>query len=332
MPFNIGSPLTIQGNKGKDLLAEYEAYKIANPNTATSYQDYVLMKEASGGLNTTLTNDVKPTVDVNADYTANNTSTTNADANGDGVVTKEEEDYLSTLLASDLATVEANKKYLIGNAIGQSVLNMSNLSNAFADKPTSVGIGAIPNVQYPNVRDAQLAELQQTIGKYRSGISSLAGQKGLSPDTKIGAEANVLAAELAGRAKIAEAQNTNDIAETTANATINQSNIENQYASKIAAQTRNDEIEAQRSLLVQQGLTNVGKIGAGLAEGNIALGNQKNQLGATNYYMGLYQDAIKQGKFDGTYDEFIKFYGGGTNAYTGTMSSATNKELVPKTD
>lgn len=329
MVFTIGSPLTITGNKGKDLLAEYNAYKLANPDTTKTYQDYVLMKEASGGLDTTLTSTIKPTIQTDVAYAGGVTAPVGG-VNGDVVVTPSEESMLNNLFRSDLETLERNRKYLIGNTIGQSILNMSNLSNAFAARPTSVGIGRISNVEYPNITGARLAELQGAVGRYRGGVGLLAGQKGLSPEVRIGAEADVLANELVQRGTIADAQNTNKIAEITANAAINQSNIENAYASKLAAQTRLDEIEAFRSERLKLGLTTAGKIGAKFSEKMIELGNQKTQLGATNYYLGLYQNAVAKGEFEGSYTDYLKTIEDAySNLYIGTSSSATNKELLP---
>ena len=69
------------------------------------------------------------------------------------------------------------------------------------------------------------ADMNRSLGTYRSGISRYSAEKGLSPDVRIGAEGEALSKELEQRAKISALQNENQIAQTTANAAINEANI-----------------------------------------------------------------------------------------------------------
>ena len=225
--------------------------------------------------------------------------------------------FLAKTYQADLANLAQSKNYLIGNTIGQGLLNMTNLSQAFKDMPSGIGIGNIPRVQYPNITAPMTAELNQALGTYRSGIGRIAGEKGLSPDVRIGAEANALNSELTQRGKIAEAQNASDIAQTTANSVIDEANIANQYKAAEANQTRNDLVEANRSALFSQGLTNAGKIGAGLVEGMIGLNNEKTKLGVTNYYMQQMNKAA-------TAEERNKYY----QLYLTSLSREQSKNVI----
>ena len=183
---------------------------------------------------------------------------------------------------------------------------MSNLANAFAKRPQFIGAAAIPNVEYPDVTGSMTADMNRALGTYRSGISRYSAEKGLSPDVRIGAEGEALSKELEQRAKISALQNENQIAQTTANAAINEANIKNQYESKIADQERMDAINKGRSLLYQQGLTNIGKIGTELGTGLIEQRNRMLDTEALNKYITLYQYEVATGKYKGGFYDFMK--------------------------
>ena len=183
---------------------------------------------------------------------------------------------------------------------------MSNLANAFAKRPQFIGAAAIPNVEYPDVTGSMTADMNRSLGTYRSGISRYSAEKGLSPDVRIGAEGEALSKELEQRAKISALQNENQIAQTTANAQINEANIKNQYESKIADQERMDAINKGRSLLYQQGLTNIGKIGTELGTGLIEQRNRMLDTEALNKYITLYQYEVATGKYKGGFYDFMK--------------------------
>ena len=180
------------------------------------------------------------------------------------------------------------------------------MANAFAKRPQFIGAAAIPNVEYPDVTGSMTADMNRSLGTYRSGISRYSAEKGLSPDVRIGAEGEALSKELEQRAKISALQNENQIAQTTANAQINEANIKNQYESKIADQERMDAINKGRSLLYQQGLTNIGKIGTELGTGLIEQRNRMLDTEALNKYITLYQDAVATGKYKGGFYDFMK--------------------------
>ena len=150
------------------------------------------------------------------------------------------------------------------------------------------------------------ADMNRSLGTYRSGISRYSAEKGLSPDVRIGAEGEALSKELEQRAKISALQNENQIAQTTANAQINEANIKNQYESKIADQERMDKINKGRSLLYQQGLTNIGKIGTELGTGLIEQRNRMLDTEALNKYIKLYQYEVSTGKYKGGFYDFMK--------------------------
>ena len=214
-------------------------------------------------------------------------------------------DALLIGIDQDKEAIEANKKFLIGSAIGKSILNLSNLANAFAKRPQFIGAAAIPNVEYPDVTGSMTADMNRSLGTYRSGISRYSAEKGLSPDVRIGAEGEALSKELEQRAKISALQNENQIAQTTANAQINEANIKNQYECKIADQERMDAINKGRSLLYQQGLTNIGKIGTELGTGLIEQRNRMLDTEALNKYITLYQDAVATGKYKGGFYDYM---------------------------
>jgi len=265
----------------KALIDEFNYYKAANPDKATTLEDYRMMKNLKGDVNINL-NSASTTIpipDIKNNIINSTTDTTLADA------AASTPDELAKIYQADMDSIAAQKKYLIANAIGQGILNMSNLSQANAKAPNAVGIGAIPNVEYPNVSNPMLAELQAAEGRYRSGVARLAAEKGLSPEARIGAEANVLSSDLTQRANINKLQNESDIAEITANSAINAKNLENQYAARIANTTRQDAIAANRSALFSQGLSNIGVVGTAVGKNLAALEQQKNNLATTNYYL-----------------------------------------------
>jgi len=184
----------------------------------------------------------------------------------------------------ELDNINLQKKYLIGSTIGQGLLNLNNIAQANKEMPTSAMYAPIPNVEYPSVFAPGLADINNVVGRYRSGARRIGAERGYNPiDLMRGVEANVLNNELTSRAKLAETDIANRQAETIANAEINKSNIINKYAADIAAQERRDAIAANRSALYSKGLTNIGALGANLGEGLISLGKGKvnTELGNT---------------------------------------------------
>ena len=300
------NPLTEDYNT---LLTEWKQYNILNPDKPLDFNSFHMIKaaspnlsigsninplnsELSDGLNITLPKVVATTNNT----VAGKTTTTTPDISS----------IIADIYSKDKEAIEANKKFLIGSAIGKSILNISNLSNAFAKRPQFIGAAAIPNVEYPDVTGSMTADMNRSLGTYRSGISRYSAEKGLSPDVRIGAEGEALSKELEQRAKISALQNENQIAQTTANAQINEANIKNQYESKIADQERMDAINKGRSLLYQQGLTNIGKIGTELGTGLIEQRNRMLDTEALNKYITLYQYEVSTGKYKGGFYDFMK--------------------------
>jgi len=302
------NPLTEDYNT---LLTEWKQYNTLNPDKPLDFNSFHMIKaaspnlsigsnanplnsELSDGLNITLPKVVATT--NNAVTVTGKTTTTTPDISS----------IVADIYSKDKEAIEANKKFLIGSAIGKSILNISNLANAFAKRPQFIGAAAIPNVEYPDVTGSMTADMNRSLGTYRSGISRYSAEKGLSPDVRIGAEGEALSKELEQRAKISALQNENQIAQTTANAQINEANIKNQYESKIADQERMDEINKGRSLLYQQGLTNIGKIGTELGTGLIEQRNRMLDTEALNKYITLYQYEVATGKYKGGFYDFMK--------------------------
>ena len=300
------NPLTEDYNT---LLTEWKQYNTLNPDKPLDFNSFHMIKaaspnlsigsninplnsELSDGLNITLPKVVATTNNT----VAGKTTTTTPDISS----------IIADIYSKDKEAIEANKKFLIGSAIGKSILNISNLANAFAKRPQFIGAAAIPNVEYPDVTGSMTADMNRSLGTYRSGISRYSAEKGLSPDVRIGAEGEALSKELEQRAKISALQNENQIAQTTANAQINEANIKNQYESKIADQERMDAINKGRSLLYQQGLTNIGKIGTELGTGLIEQRNRMLDTEALNKYITLYQDEVATGKYKGGFYDFMK--------------------------
>ena len=257
------NPLTEDYNT---LLTEWKQYNTLNPDKPLDFNSFHMIKTASPNLSigsnaNPLNSELSDGLNITLPKVV---ATTNNAGTGTGIVTTVTPDISSIvadIYSKDKEAIEANKKFLIGSAIGKSILNVSNLANAFAKRPQFIGAAAIPNVEYPDVTGSMTADMNRALGTYRSGISRYSAEKGLSPDVRIGAEGEALSKELEQRAKISALQNENQIAQTTANAQINEANIKNQYESKIADQERMDAINKGRSLLYQQGLTNIGKIG-----------------------------------------------------------------------
>ena len=311
------NPLTEDYNT---LLTEWKQYNTLNPDKPLDFNSFHMIKAASPNLsigsnanplNSELSDGLNITL-PKVVATANNLA--GATASGKvvpktGTVTTTTPDISSIvadIYSKDKEAIEANKKFLIGSAIGKSILNVSNLANAFAKRPQFIGAAAIPNVEYPDVTGSMTADMNRSLGTYRSGISRYSAEKGLSPDVRIGAEGEALSKELEQRAKISALQNENQIAQTTANAAINEANIKNQYESKIADQARMDEINKGRSLLYQQGLTNIGKIGTELGTGLIEQRNRMLDTEALNKYITLYQNAVATGKYKGGFYDYMK--------------------------
>ena len=302
------NPLTEDYNT---LLTEWKQYNTLNPDNPLDFNSFHMIKAASPNLsigsnanplNSELSDDLNITLPKVV-------ATTNNAGTGTGKTTTTTPDIssiIADIYSKDKEAIEANKKFLIGSAIGKSILNVSNLANAFAKRPQFIGAAAIPNVEYPDVTGSMTADMNRSLGTYRSGISRYSAEKGLSPDARIGAEGEALSKELEQRAKISALQNENQIAQTTANAQINEANIKNQYESKIADQERMDAINKGRSLLYQQGLTNIGKIGTELGTGLIEQRNRMLDTEALNKYITLYQDAVATGKYKGGFYDFMK--------------------------
>ena len=308
------NPLTEDYNT---LLTEWKQYNTLNPDKPLDFNSFHMIKAASpnfsiGSNTNTINNDLVSGLNTTlpkADTQANNTVAGGNAVTGTGSVTTTTPDISSIvadIYSKDKEAIEANKKFLIGSAIGKSILNVSNLANAFAKRPQFIGAAAIPNVEYPDVTGSMTADMNRSLGTYRSGISRYSAEKGLSPDVRIGAEGEALSKELEQRAKISALQNENQIAQTTANAQINEANIKNQYESKIADQERMDAINKGRSLLYQQGLTNIGKIGTELGTGLIEQRNRMLDTEALNKYITLYQDAVATGKYKGGFYDYMK--------------------------
>ena len=310
------NPLTEDYNT---LLTEWKQYNILNPDKPLDFNSFHMIKAASPNLsigsnanplNSELSDGLNITLPKVVATTNNTgTGTVKGGNTGSGSVTTATPDISSIvadIYSKDKEAIEANKKFLIGSAIGKSILNVSNLANAFAKRPQFIGAAAIPNVEYPDVTGSMTADMNRSLGTYRSGISRYSAEKGLSPDVRIGAEGEALSKELEQRAKISALQNENQIAQTTANAQINEANIKNQYESKIADQERMDKINKGRSLLYQQGLTNIGKIGTELGTGLIEQRNRMLDTEALNKYLTLYQDSVATGKYKGGFYDFMK--------------------------
>lgn len=312
------NPLTEDYNT---LLTEWKQYNTLNPDKPLDFNSFHMIKAASPNLsigsnanplNSELSDGLNITL-PKVVATTNNAGTGTAEGGNTGAgagqtttTTPDISSIVADIYSKDKEAIEANKKFLIGSAIGKSILNVSNLANAFAKRPQFIGAAAIPNVEYPDVTGSMTADMNRALGTYRSGISRYSAEKGLSPDVRIGAEGEALSKELEQRAKISALQNENQIAQTTANAAINEANIKNQYESKIADQARMDEINKGRSLLYQQGLTNIGKIGTELGTGLIEQRNRMLDTEALNKYITLYQDAVSTGKYKGGFYDYMK--------------------------
>lgn len=293
------NPLTEDYNT---LLTEWKQYNILNPDKPLDFNSFHMIKAASPNLS--IGSNVNP---LNSELSDGlNITLPKVVATTNTTTTPDISSIIADIYSKDKEAIEANKKFLIGSAIGKSILNVSNLANAFAKRPQFIGAAAIPNVEYPDVTGSMTADMNRALGTYRSGISRYSAEKGLSPDVRIGAEGEALSKELEQRAKISALQNENQIAQTTANAQINEANIKNQYESKIADQERMDAINKGRSLLYQQGLTNIGKIGTELGTGLIEQRNRMLDTEALNKYITLYQYEVSTGKYKGGFYDFMK--------------------------
>ena len=300
------NPLTEDYNT---LLTEWKQYNTLNPDKPLDFNSFHMIKAASPNLSigsnaNPLNSELSDGLNITLPKVV--ATTNNAVAGKTTTTTPDISSIVADIYSKDKEAIEANKKFLIGSAIGKSILNVSNLANAFAKRPQFIGAAAIPNVEYPDVTGSMTADMNRALGTYRSGISRYSAEKGLSPDVRIGAEGEALSKELEQRAKISALQNENQIAQTTANAAINEANIKNQYESKIADQERMDAINKGRSLLYQQGLTNIGKIGTELGTGLIEQRNRMLDTEALNKYITLYQNAVSTGKYKGGFYDFMK--------------------------
>lgn len=334
------NPLTEDYNT---LLTEWKQYNTLNPDKPLDFNSFHMIKAASpnfsiGSNTNTINNDLVSGLNTTlpkADTQANNTvegGNAGAGAGQTTTTTPDISSIIADIYSKDKEAIEANKKFLIGSAIGKSILNVSNLANAFAKRPQFIGAAAIPNVEYPDVTGSMTADMNRALGTYRSGISRYSAEKGLSPDVRIGAEGETLAKELEQRAKISALANENKIAETTANAEINEANIKNRYESEIADAERMAEINKTRSALVQQGLTNIGKIGGELGTGLLGQKVEMNKLDALNKYMALYQDAVKTQNYQGGFYDYLKTLGIDINPsqYVGVNTPLTTEQMGEK--
>lgn len=302
------NPLTEDYNT---LLTEWKQYNTLNPDKPLDFNSFHMIKAASPNLSigsnvNPLNSELSDGLNITLPKVVATTNNTVAGTGKTTTTTPDISSIVADIYSKDKEAIEANKKFLIGSAIGKSILNISNLANAFAKRPQFIGAAAIPNVEYPDVTGSMTADMNRSLGTYRSGISRYSAEKGLSPDVRIGAEGEALSKELEQRAKISALQNENQIAQTTANAQINEANIKNQYESKIADQERMDKINKGRSLLYQQGLTNIGKIGTELGTGLIEQRNRMLDTEALNKYIKLYQYEVSTGKYKGGFYDFMK--------------------------
>ena len=302
------NPLTEDYNT---LLTEWKQYNTLNPDKPLDFNSFHMIKAASPNLSigsnvNPLNSELSDGLNITLPKVVATTNNTVARTGKTTTTTPDISSIVADIYSKDKEAIEANKKFLIGSAIGKSILNISNLANAFAKRPQFIGAAAIPNVEYPDVTGSMTADMNRALGTYRSGISRYSAEKGLSPDVRIGAEGEALSKELEQRAKISALQNENQIAQTTANAQINEANIKNQYESKIADQERMDAINKGRSLLYQQGLTNIGKIGTELGTGLIEQRNRMLDTEALNKYIKLYQYEVSTGKYKGGFYDFMK--------------------------
>jgi hypothetical protein len=331
------NPLTANYNS---LLEQWKQYNLSNPDNQLDFPSYRMINSVSPNfsIGANATAETKPFDMSIPKITDNQTINVPAQANENANVkpldsTLDVSSIISDIYSKDKDVVEANKKFLIGSSIGKSLLNVSNLANAFAKRPSFIGAGTIPNVEYPNITGGMTADMNKALGNYRSGISRYTAERGLSPDVRIGAEGETLAKELEQRAKISALANENKIAETTANAVINEANIKNRYESEIADATRMADINEKRSALVQQGLTNIGKIGGELGTGLLGQKVEMNKLDALNKYMALYQDAVKTQNYQGGFYDYLKTLGIDINPsqYVGVNTPLTTEQMGEKT-
>lgn len=331
MALKLNNPFTSDYNA---LLSEWRAYNANNPNKTMTFQDYSMMKKA-GGINTTI-GTTTPTVNIpsapnlGTSSKSNNNVTNNNVTNNNVIPQTDSELALESAYAKDMENIANTRKFLVGNAISNTLLNMTNLSQAFKQRPNAIGVQNIPNIEYPNLTSPMLADLSSSVGKYRSGVARMAGEKGLSPAERINAEANILDTELAQKAKIAELQNAQNVTQANANSDIASKNIENQYAAKIKDAARMDEINANRSALFTQGLTNLGKIGTSLGQNLLTSQQQEANLGSMNAYMKMWQDAVAKNETQLDFETYLKQLlgqSGGTSNIVSSNIPLTTKEL-----
>ena len=91
-----------------------------------------------------------------------------------------------------------------------------------------------------------------------------------------------------------------------------------------------DEINANRSALFTQGLTNLGKIGTSLEQNLLTLQQQEANLGSMNAYMKMWQDAVLKGETQLDFETYLKQLlgqSGGTSNIVSSNIPLTTKEL-----
>ena len=148
MALKLNNPFTSDYNA---LLSEWRTYNANNPNKTMTFQDYSMMKKA-GGINTTI-GTTTPTVNIpsapnlGTSSKSNNNVTNNNVTNNNVIPQTDSELALESAYAKDMENIANTRKFLVGNAISNTLLNMTNLSQAFKQRPNAIGVQNIPNVE-----------------------------------------------------------------------------------------------------------------------------------------------------------------------------------------
>jgi hypothetical protein len=221
-------------------------------------------------------------------------------------------DIATEIYNRGMANIKGTKNFVIGNAIGQSALNLANLSNAFGKMPNPINIAPIGYSEMPSERGIDLAELHNAEGTYESNIRREGMEKGWSPKVLIGAHANVLAQDRAGLGEIAKLETEQTNEEIAMNKKIEEKNVSQEYSSAIENARRNDDIEKNRSVLFSQGLSQAGAIGTNLGQELLKVNNMGTQEEVAKYAIAQMQKAQSM-------KEYLFYYNlamGNTNAAT----------------
>ena len=212
----------------------------------------------------------------------------------DNSVNNTNTDMTDKIYNADMSNIDQSKKFIIGSGIARELLNTANIANAWGKNPASIGIAPINNVELPSDRDAELSELRNATGRYRSGIRRQVDELGLHPSIMIGAEANVLSNELGARGQIAERDIKNTQTERLANSDIQKQNVSNQYTAQTTNAARMDEIAKNRSMLFSQGLSQAGSIGSNVGENLLKINNMQSNEAVMKYALEMMQKATNQ--------------------------------------